>query len=227
MNCSFFSKPFITLHSNRLFQSRMNPRKMLLGTDMIAVLFYVIHVLVGGFLWKGYNHLHQPISDLTARGAPNKSSMFVLTTIYGILALIFALSFTILESGKYKKVAIWGGIMFCIMHMISLSYGLFPQDLPGHEPTFGGIMHIVVTALIVPFTILSPILIGLGFIKDPKWKAFGVYSVITGILILIFGSLCAIFFINKLPYFGLVERLNIGSLQIWTFIFSFKLSLKR
>ncbi|MFT3752384.1 MAG: DUF998 domain-containing protein [Paludibacter sp.] len=158
----------------------MSLRKILFGTGMIAVLFYVIHVLVGGFLWEGYNHLHQPISDLTAAGAPDKSSMLVLTTIYGILALIFALSFTILESGKHKKVAVWGGIMFCIMHLISLSYGLFPQDLPGHEPTFGGVMHIVVTALIVPFTILSPILIGFGLMKNQTWKSFGVYSVITG-----------------------------------------------
>jgi hypothetical membrane protein len=205
----------------------MNLRKILSGTGMAAVVFYVIHVLAGGFLWKGYNHLHQPISDLTAMGAPNKSSMLVLTTIYGILALIFALSFTILESGKHKKVAIWGGIMFCIMHLISLSYGLFPQDLPGHEPTFGGVMHIVVTTLIVPFTILSPILIGFGLMKNQIWKSFGVYSVITGFLILIFGSLCAIFFLNKMSYFGLVERLNIGTLQVWTFIFSLKLTLQR
>jgi len=85
-------------------------------------------------------------------------------------------------------------------------------------------MHIFVNALIVPFTVLTPILIGFGLIQEPRWKSFGKYSIFTGILIFVFGGLSAVFFMNKLPYFGLVERLNIGMLQIWTFYFSYKLN---
>ncbi|MGB4843200.1 MAG: DUF998 domain-containing protein, partial [Ferruginibacter sp.] len=153
-----------------------------------------MHVILGGILWHGYSHLQQPISDLTATGAPDRNLLLFLTNVYGAMALIFAISFSYFESNKYHKLVFWGGILFVLMHMVSISYAFFPQDLPGSEVTFAGTMHIVVTALIVPFTILTPILIGLGLLKKPGWKSFGKYSLFTGILIFVFGGLSAVFF---------------------------------
>lgn len=205
----------------------MNFKKLLFSSGIIAVFFYVLHVVLGGFLWKEYDHLQQPISDLTAIGAPNRTFMLKMTSIYGVLALLFALTFTLFEFKKHHKLVFWGGISFILMHLVSISYGFFPQDLPGSEVTFTGTMHLVVTGLIVPLTILSPLLIGFGFSKEPKWKSFGVYSIISGFIILIFGSLCGIFFANKLPYFGLIERINIGVLQIWTLLLSLKFVISK
>ena len=199
-------------------------RKVLMMTGMFAVLFYLLHIIVGGILWKDYDHLQQPISDLTASGAPNRVIPLVLTTIYSILSTIFALSFSLLESRNHSKIVMWGGFIFLIMNLLSVSYSLFPEDLPGIDHTFPGMMHIVVTALIVPFTILSPFVIGLGFLKEEIWKPFGRGSILAGTLILIFGGTTAAFYAMKLPYFGLVERMNIGVLQLWLFCFSFKLT---
>ncbi len=204
--------------------------KLLLGdllmlSGMLAIVFYVVHVVIGGIKWKGYSHLQQPISDLTATGAPNRNLILSLTAIYGLLALIFAISFTILKSREHNPLVFWGGVTFIVLHLVSVLYPIFPQDLPGAETTLRGRMHILITALIVPFTILTPFLIGFGFISEPLWHTFGVYSIITGILILVFGGTTAIFYAKKLPYFGLVERLNIGALQVWTFIFSLQLIL--
>lgn len=54
--------------------SAAKPEKELFGMAQkltvfgaIAVFLYVFHVLLGGWLWEGYRHLHQPISDLTAQ----------------------------------------------------------------------------------------------------------------------------------------------------------------
>lgn len=204
----------------------LNYRKILFSTGMTASLFYLLHVVLGGVLWKGYHHLLQPISDLTASGSPVRLPMLILTWIYGILILIFSLSFTVFESKKHSKPVFYGGIMMCFHYLISLTYGLFPEDLPNQATTLLGSLHIVITAIIVPFTILSPIFTGFGFRKEKKWKAFGDYSIISGILILIFGSLSAIFFIHKIPGFGFIERLNIGVLQLWVFIFSYKLTAR-
>jgi hypothetical membrane protein len=196
---------------------------MILG--VVATLIYVLHVVIGGFLWKNYSHLQQPISDLTATGAPNRTLLLTLTTVYGIMVFLFAISFTFLERKKHSKYFIWGGICFILMHLISIVYGLFPEDLPGSEVTFSGRMHIIITILIVPFTILSPLLIGLGLLKEKEWKSFAIYSIITSLVIVILGATSGIFYANKFPYFGIVERLNIGSLQLWTFIFSIHLFL--
>ena len=198
-------------------------RTILLSSGMLAVVIYLLHILIGGYLWKTYSHLQQPISDLTATGAPNRFLLLLFTNIYGVLALIFAVSFTIFERKEHHKLVFWGGISFIILHIVSISYSFFPQDLPGAEPTFAGTMHLAVTILIVPFTILTPLLIGFGLRKDKAWKTSGNFSLICGILIIIFGGLTGFFFAKGLPYFGLVERINIGTLQIWTFVMSYKL----
>jgi hypothetical protein len=200
---------------------------VLMLSGMMAIVFYDMHVVIGGIKWKGYSHLQQPISDLTATGAPNRNLMLTLTTIYGLLALLFAVSFTLLKSGEHSSLVFWGGVCFIILHLISALYPLFPQDLPGVKATMKGRMHILITALIVPFTILTPFLIGFGLISELQWESFGLYSIITGILILVFGGTTAIFYAKRLPYFGLVERLNIGTLQVWTFVFSLELILIR
>jgi hypothetical protein len=198
---------------------------MLSGT--LAIVFYFLHVVMGGIKWKGYSHLQQPISDLTAKGAPNRAFMLTLTTLYGLLALLFAVSFTVFKSGEHHSIVYVGGVCFILLHTVSVLYPLFPQDLPGTQTTFKGRMHIYITALIIPFTILTPFLIGFGFISEPQWHAFGVFSIITGIMILVFGGTTAVFYAKKLSYFGLVERLNIGALQVWTFVFSLVLFLTR
>ncbi len=205
---------------------RYTQRLVLLSTGMASVLFYLLHIIIGGLLWNGYSHLHQPISDLTASGAPNLLLIKSLTITYSIFAIIFSISFTVLESKKHRKLVIWGGIFLILLHLISLSYGLFPEDMPDQPLTFTGRMHIIVTALIVPFTIMAPFFIGFGLRKEKLWHSFAHYSILTGILICIFGTATGMFYAKGLPYFGLVERLNIGVLQLWMFIFSFQMIKK-
>lgn len=189
----------------------------------VGAIVYVIHVVFGGFLWEGYNHLNQPISDLTATGAPDKFLLSIITLIYGLCSIAFCIFTYLYLKGSITKLAKIGILTFLAMHLVSITYGLFPQDLPGAPVTFIGTMHLVVTALIVPLTILSPILIGIGLKGIQEYRKFSIYSIITGAVIFIAGGTTAIFFANKLPYFGLIERINIGTLQIWMFIFSLKI----
>lgn len=196
---------------------------LLLSFGMLAVVMYLLHVVIGGYLWETYSHLQQPISDLTATGAPDRALMLLFTNTYGLLALMFAVAFTLLVRKERHKLVFLGGISLVILHLVSISYSFFPQDLPGAELSFAGMMHLVVTGLIVPFTIVSPLLIGLGLKKEKAWKGFGRFSIICGVLIILFGGLSGYFFANKLPYFGLVERLNIGTLQLWTFVLSYRM----
>jgi hypothetical membrane protein len=188
-----------------------------------GVLAYVIHVLVGGLLWEGFNHLNQPISDLTASGAPDRGLLSIITLIYGMFSIVFSVCAYAYIKDFAPRVSKIGMLLFLGLHIISITYGFFPQDLPGAPVTFKGIMHLVVTGLIIPLTILAPILVGKGLRKISSFRSYGNYSVITGIIIFITGGITAVFFVNKLPYFGLVERINIGVLQLWMFVTSIKL----
>lgn len=189
----------------------------------IAVFFYVFHVLLGGWLWEGYRHLHQPISDLTAQGAPDRGILTAMTILYGICSIMFAASAYIAFKRFAPKISRVGMLVFLAMHLVSITYGLFPQDAPGAPLSFTGMMHLAVTALIVPLTILAPLLVGIGLRKDRDFTVYGQYSIATGVFILIAGGTAAIFFAQGWPYFGLVERLNIGALQLWMLISSLML----
>ncbi|MGB6779768.1 MAG: DUF998 domain-containing protein [Planococcus citreus] len=186
----------------------------------IAVFFYVFHVLLGGWLWEGYRHLHQPISDLTAQGAPDRGMLTDITFLYGICSIVFAASGYLVFKRFALKISCAGMLVFLAMHIVSITYGLFPQDAPGAPLSFTGVMHLAVTALIVPLTILAPLLIGIGLRKDRDFKVYGQYSIATGLFILIAGGTTAIFLAQGWPYFGLVERLNIGALQLWMLVSS-------
>ena len=193
----------------------------------VGALFYALHVVLGGILWEGYNHIMQPISDLTAAGAPDRVLLSRITLVYALCSIIFAVCAYLYLRSDVPRVTKAGMITFFAMQMVSLSYSWFPQDLPGAAVTFAGTMHLVVTGLIVPLTICSPLLIGLGLRKLPRFRNFAVYSIITSIMLFLAGGTTAMLFANKLPYFGLFERINIGSLQIWMLVFSLVLFLDK
>lgn len=187
-----------------------------------AALIYVMHVWIGGMLWDGYRHLHQPISDLTAQGAPDRVLMTSMTFLYGLLSIVFAASAYGFTKGFAPKISRIGMMLLLAMYLVSITYNLFPQDLPGAPVTFRGVMHFVVTGLIIPLTIVAPLLVGMGMRKIDGLRKYGNYSVATGIIIFIAGGTAAIFFANQLPFFGLVERINIGVLQLWMLVSSIK-----
>ncbi|MFT8315372.1 MAG: DUF998 domain-containing protein [Clostridium sp.] len=187
---------------------------------MISPLFYLIHVIIGSMLWSGYNNITQPISDLTATGAPNREILNIFTNMYGIFGLIFSIgSFNYLKKLKIKIIN-FSMIIFIAMVLIGVSYGFFPEDMAGATMTFEGFMHLVVTALIVPTAILAPLCTGIGFRKIADFKKFSSYSIATSVIIFVSGGMSVIAIANKIPIFGVIERINIGSLQLWIFIFA-------
>ncbi len=190
-------------------------KRFLLLAGAAGALAYASHVLIGGFLWQGYNHLMQPISDLTGSGAPDRQVLSVILYVYSLFSIVFGVAALLRFNELKMKTALWGMILFLAMQCVSLSYSFFPEDLPGGSVTFLGTMHIAVTALIVPFTIGSPLVTGLGLLKAAGLRRLAVFSIVCAIIIFCAGGTSAIFFARRLPYFGLVERINIGTLQTW------------
>ncbi len=190
-------------------------------TGAIASIIYISHVIIGSILWKDYKHLSQSISDLTAIGAPNRVFLSRIIYFYAIFSLFFSL--ILLKNYNISKSFRVGTYLFFIMQIISLAYSFFPQDSLGSQITFKGFMHLFITALIIPLTILAPIFIGVGLKNEKELYILGNISVLCGILIFIFGGLTAIFFVKKNPFRGLMEKINIGILQVWIFLLSISL----
>jgi hypothetical membrane protein len=200
---------------------KMNRKPAILG--MVAPIIYVFHVVYGGLLWAGYSHIRQPISDLSATGAPDRDLLQGILYIYGILLVIFTIyAFLYFKKSDNKTIKVAMAI-FITAQIVSISYGFFPEDLSGAEATFTGTMHLVVTGLIVPLTILTPFVSGIAFRKIEGFRSLSLYSYITTAIIFFVGGLTVILMANKSEVFGLFERINIGSYQLWIFIFALKL----
>ena len=186
---------------------------------LIGVFFYFLHIILGTFFYEGYNPMAQAISDLTASNSPSKNIAGFFSMIYGIFTIIFSICFFTYFKQKINRCVTFGAGFFCIMTIVSfLGYTLFPLSEPGYAGTFQDIMHMVVTIMVVLFTIIALILFIIGFFRTKKLKYLGIIS-LCSFLILLAGSML----MNLLPkdYFGISERINVYSIVIYTGILSF------
>ncbi len=194
----------------------------------LSALVYAAHVVLGGMLWNGYSHVTQTISELTADGAPDAALLRVFTTVYGVLAIVFAawLIFA-LRGQRARRTAVVGAVLLLVMEFSSLvGYALFPLR-GGTEMDPANMGHLVVTGIVVLCTISSVLLVGLGLARTPGLKALGVFSLVCAALIVVSGGMTPVALANSLPVGGLIERVNIFTLQSWIFVLSAVLTFRR
>lgn len=192
----------------------------LLGAASAVV--YVLHVWIGGILWEGYDHTEQTISELTGSDAPNAGWLRILTMLYSVLALGFSVVvYLLFEKYLVHKTARFGSILLVLMHFTSLfGYALFPLEDNGAVLNLNNMMHLAVTAAIVILTIAFFIAIGLGLLKTNHFKAIGGFTWLCGLVIFSTGIATPFVMSEGLPVVGLVERINIFTLQLWVFVLS-------
>ncbi|ANU10210.1 hypothetical protein BBH88_07795 [Planococcus antarcticus DSM 14505] len=188
----------------------------------ISAVVYMIHVIMGGILWNGYSHIRQTISELTGNGAPDAEMLRVFTIGYGILAVIFSIIvYVLFRKYQVHRIAQFGAILLLIMHIASLiGYSLFPLEQGGEVLTFGNFMHLAITATVVIATVGAMFAIGYGLWLTKDFRAIGLFTLACAIVIVLAGIATPIVFNREMPFAGLVERVIIFTLQLWTFVLS-------
>lgn len=188
--------------------------RSLLLTGALSAVLYTLHVVLGGALWEGYSHLRQPISDLTANGAPDAQLLRNFTFLYGVLGVVFAFSLFMVIKDRFGKIVKIGVILLLAMEFSSFGgYTLFPLDALGKPDSIQNIMHIIVTAVVVITTIVSTVLIGIGLRKTAGTEKLGIFVLICSAAILLSGIATAVVAAQGIPFTGLIERVNIFTLQ--------------
>jgi hypothetical membrane protein len=187
-------------------------------SGLLGGVFYFSHIIMGRIFYKGYNPLTQAVSDLTALNSPSRNIALIFSVLYGICTVIFVIYFFIYYKGKLNKIVSLGAFSFCIMAVISfLGYTFFPLSTSGYAGTFQDKMHLLVTILVVAFTIISILLFCIGFFRTKNHKYLGIIS-LCAFIFLATGAML----VNILPkeYFGVAERINIYTVIIYTCILS-------
>ena len=192
---------------------------------VVGVLFYFLHILLGRINYPGYDALKQAVSDLTAANAPSREIASSLSTVYAIFTAAACIVLCIFFQEKEQKTFRIGIYLFTIMQWLSaVGYSLFPLSDSGFSGEFQDVMHMVVTAFVVPLSIASMILIAISCLKGKEHKGFGVLTIIVLALMAI-GSIGT--GIVPPEYFGVPERISVYSVVIYTgmlSVFAFSMS---
>ncbi|MCC6614064.1 MAG: DUF998 domain-containing protein [Anaerolineae bacterium] len=198
--------------------------RWLLGCGLLAAIVYVVTVVLGGALRPGYSHIAEPISELTAAGAPNKLLLDLLFLIYNLLVIAFGVGvygrMGAALTGKITGVAlIVSGICGVLLQLF------FPQDPGGAQAavTTTGTLHIVFAGIAALATMIATLCAALWLRKQPNMGSYVIYSLISLVVILIAGGLGAGAATSGNPQFGLIERVTIGAFILWLAVMSIKL----
>ncbi len=192
------------------------------GFGILTVIFYVLAVILGGFLIPDYNHVNQVISEIDP--LLNGLEKFIVNLIfifYNFFGYLFGL-------GMYKKYVNkrisfkLQAICILILNVAGFLMIIFPMGSIGSTMTLSWCIHIVLATISTPLTIII-CLLGFWAFKDIKMKFF---SFGASILISIFSIISFFYIVNLKAGMGLFERVVTGIYFMWLLICSLHLKRK-
>ena len=161
-------------------------------SGVVALIFYILHAMIGAMNYPGYNWKSQALSDLTATDAPSFMIANAYSNIYGTFAVLCCAIVAILIQREKSKALRIGVYLFMIMNFISgFGFSLFPLSSSGFDNSFQSKMHVITLVPVILLSIISLILIAIGSFKgETKHKYLGIFSIIS-LLCMFAGSIGA------------------------------------
>jgi len=191
-------------------------RKLLLVCGILSTLLYICMNIFIPLQWDGYSPASQAISELSAIGAPTRSTWVPLGIVYTLLMAAFGCAVW-MSAGVNRRLRVAGALL-----VFSGLFGLFwpPMHLRGDPSTITDTLHILWS--IVTLSIMV-VVMGLG--ASVLGKRFLIYTVATLAVWLACGTL-TFMDASRLadnrptPRLGIWERINIGAYMIWIVVFA-------
>ena len=182
---------------------------------VISLLSYTAMVVFSPLAYPGYDWLSMAVSDLGAEGAPSEQLASQLNALFGPCGLVSIMFVCVGVTGCKAKVLKSGIYFFAAMEWVcNVGYNLFPwvKDAPASNPQ--NVMHLLVTVLVVVFSLASLVLVAIGARKE-EMKSLGIWAIVCLVAMLI-GPLGT----SLLPkaVFGLFERFSTFSAVVFNAI---------
>ena len=179
-------------------------------TGIIALISYTAAVIFSPRAYPGYNWMAQAVSDLSAETAPSKMLWNQLAALYGTCSVVCATCVSVYVNDKQTSSKLFrvGIYLFTIMNWVSsVGYKMFPlADSSKEIVSFQEVMHIIVTVLVVLFSIASLICLIIAGFRKGGMRGIGIWAGIALVMMFI-GSAGT----GLVPpeYFGIVERFSV------------------
>lgn len=208
-------------HGKKEFPS-VTVLKILLFCGILYPLVYIFADILGTLIYDGYDYTSQNISEILAIGSPARSVALPFLNLSDLLLVVFAIG--IWESAGEKRMLKAAAILLiCCAAIGAVTSIFFPMNLRNSPKTYSDTMHIILTSVLVIFILGS---IGAG--AAASGKRFRYYSIITIVVLIIFGILTGMQGPKigtgvSTPWMGVTERINIYSYVIWVMVFAVNL----
>lgn len=204
----------------------MKLHKVLLVCGIISSLIYIGTDLIAAKMWEGYSAASQMVSEFIAINAPTRPLVVVLFLIYSLL--IFAFGSGVWMSAGEKRALRLTAVGLIGKEVLGVVVTMFfPIHLRGIEGTLTDTMHGVLTMAGNLFMLLALLSAATAF-----GKGFGLYSIATAVLLIVFGYLTGTYIPNiaanlPTPLMGVYERINIFAYMLWVVILTVVLLRKK
>jgi hypothetical protein len=201
-------------------------RKALIFCGLLIPVTYIVMYVLGGALRPGYNHIVDSVSELLSPGAPNRILITIIDLVYGVLHILFGIGVLNHIRGTEHKALIGniGAWMIIGVGIAIIGTAIFPQDAMGAPATIQGKIHLaLVFGVLLPFSILSALLIGIWMKRSGMHSGFVTYTFISVAVMVVLGGAGGA--LAGGPYMGLGERISALTIHQWLFVLSWKLLL--
>jgi hypothetical protein len=197
--------------------------RLLLICGIVSSLFYAGMDVIGGTRWQSYSWISEEFSRLSAIGAPSRPLHLVLSPVYTVLVVAFGLGVW-WSTGRRRALRVVGGALVVYGVNSLLWPQFFPEDLTAPVSAFTNTMHIIIAGVVVLCWMLI-----LGFGATAFGKRFRLYSIVTLLIVLVFGGVltgqqaATLAAGQPAPWIGLTERINIYSFYLWMVVLAITL----
>lgn len=199
-----------------IFNPRMKLAKKyisaLLFCGILSTLLYIASDSICAIVYPGYSYTSQAISELSAIGSPTASLWTYLLLPFNPLIILFGIG--VFLSNKKRRLRI-SGILLSLFGISGYAWWFFPMNMRGNIGSASDTGHLIMSAI----TVLLLTLI-LAFGSGAGGKKFRIYSILTILIMLFFGSLVgmmapAVAAEEPTPWMGIYERISVFSPMIW------------
>jgi len=206
--------------SNEVIKKTPIKQIVLIWAGVLGPIIYILNVMLGGIIMPNYSHIENAVSELTQRGAPNIVVLSALFVLSAVLILLFGIAIMMRFQSQSRPVYA-GGVMIVVYGIFAaLLASIFPQDPIGGESTLPGTIHLVLAGLAALVIMGLILLIGFGMDHRTGWHHFKLYSIITVILVFVFGASTPILIMKEIELLGLFERITQLAYLQWFVVFA-------
>ena len=196
---------------------------------MLGTLLFTLSFTVNGALRPGYDPVKMYISELSI--GPQGWIQIISFMFLGICILLFTLGLKAsLADGKSSKSAPILFIIIAACYFLSGPFVTDPMSMFDNQQSLQGILHGVFGAIVFSLSAANPFVLWRRFRIDENWKSLSIYTLITGIAMVI---LIILMKIGQLEtgilnaWAGAIQRCCLILSYVWVFIISYKYGTNR